>query len=69
MIETQSEVAFDASYRFQGDSVAQLLQHMMNKGLEFAPPEPGDEAVYRRVFSAVRALYLKTVPPATDENK
>jgi hypothetical protein len=62
LIESGSEVAFDDSYRFQGDTLADLLQHMMTKGLEFASPEPGDESTYRHLFGAVRALYLKAVP-------
>jgi len=62
LIQTQAEGAFDDSYRFRGDTVAALLQHMLNKGLEFAPPEPGDEATYRHLFGVVRALYLQAVP-------
>ncbi len=62
LIETQSETAYDESFCFQGNSLAELLQHMMNKGLEFAQPEPSDEDSYRRLFSSVRALYLKAVP-------
>jgi hypothetical protein len=68
LIETQSEVAFDESYRFQGENLAALLQHMMTKGLEFAPPEGGDEGTYRYLFQAIRALYLKAVPKPA-ENK
>jgi len=62
LIETQSEIAFDDSYRFQGNNLVELLQHLMKKGLEFAPAEPGDEATYKHVFRAVRALYLKAIP-------
>ncbi len=67
LIETQSESAFDESYRFKGENLAELLQHMMTKGLEFAPPEAGDEGTYRYLFSAVRTLYLKTVPKPDDK--
>ena len=66
LIETNSELAFDKSYRFQGDSVAELLRHLMSKGLEFAPGEKGDEGVYRRLYDCVRGYYLKFVP---DPNK
>lgn len=64
LIQTQAEAAFDDSFRFRGDTVAALLEHMLTKGLEFAPPEPGDEAIYRRLFGIVRALYLEAVPNA-----
>ncbi|MGH7134653.1 MAG: hypothetical protein ACREHD_02875, partial [Pirellulales bacterium] len=47
LIETNSSLAFDKSYRFQGDSVAELLQHLMSKGLEFAPAEKGGELIYK----------------------
>jgi hypothetical protein len=62
LIETQSSATFDDSYRFRGKTVGELLQHLMSKGLEFAPPEAGGEAVYRKLFSTVRAFYLKLVP-------
>ena len=62
LIETQNVSAFDESYRFRGSSVAELMQHMMTTGLQFAPPEPGDEPTYRVVFSSMRALYLALVP-------
>jgi hypothetical protein len=74
LIETESEVAFDESYRFKGEKLTDLLQHMMTKGLEFAPPEAGDEGTYRYLFGAIRTLYLKAVPkpaekPANAEEK
>ncbi len=62
LIETDNPAAFDDSYRFRGETVGELLQHMMNKGLEFAPPEAGGEAVYRKLFNAVRTFYLQLAP-------
>ena len=62
LIEAQSAAAFDDSYRFQGATLVELLQHLMTKGLEFAPPETGDEGTYRYLFGAVRTLYLQVVP-------
>jgi hypothetical protein len=44
--------------RFQGDSLVALLQHMYGSGLEFAPPEPGGEGVYRKLFHGMRNLYI-----------
>ncbi|HEX7377485.1 MAG TPA: hypothetical protein VF278_10250 [Pirellulales bacterium] len=62
LIATNSNVAFDQSYRFKGDSVADLLRHLMSKGLEFAPCEKGGEAVYRNLYNCVRGYYLDLVP-------
>jgi hypothetical protein len=62
LIETNSAIAFDESYRFQGKTVAELLQHMMSRGLEFAPAEPGGEGVYRTLYQSVRGFYLALVP-------
>lgn len=66
LIETNSAVAFDESYRFQGKTVAELLQHMLTRGLEFAPAEPGGEGVYRKLYQSVRGFYKEIVP---DPNK
>lgn len=62
LIETNSAVAFDESYRFQGKTVAELLQHMLSRGLEFAPAEPGGEGVYRKLYQSVRGFYREIVP-------
>lgn len=62
LIETQNRTAFDDSLRFRGNSVAELLQHMTSKGLEFAKPEPGGEGTYRKLFDVVRSLYMEAVP-------
>lgn len=62
MVEMRSAAAFDGSFRFQGKSVGELLQHMMIRGLEFAKAEPGGEAAYRTVYGSLRAFYLRLVP-------
>ena len=62
LIETNSAVAFDESYRFQGKTVAELLQHMMTRGLEFAPAEPGGETTYKVLYQCVRGFYQQIVP-------
>lgn len=58
-IETNDTKAFDGSYQFQGNSVADLVHHMQSYGLEFASPEVGDEGAYRELFFAMRTLYLR----------
>jgi hypothetical protein len=49
---------FDGSYRFQGETTVELLHHMSRFGLQFAPPEPGDEGTYEKLFFAVRAIHI-----------
>jgi len=62
-IDTNDRESFDGSLRFQGDSVFKLIQHLCRHGLEFGPPEPGDERVYRKVFLAMRNIYLDSIVP------
>jgi hypothetical protein len=46
---------FNNNWRARGKNVAELVTHMTNNGLLFAPASPGDEAAYRAVFQALRA--------------
>jgi hypothetical protein len=62
LIETNDWRLFDGSYRFEGDSVVDLIRHLCRYGLEFAPPEPGDEGIYKKLFFAMRTLYLELRP-------
>ena len=60
---------FSGSLRYQGESLVGLIQHMYQNGLEFAPPEPGGEGVYKTLFQNLRALYIsmgQERPPAAD---
>jgi hypothetical protein len=57
-LNTQDRWVLDGSYKFNGDSVVGLIHHMYQNGLEFAPPEPGGEGVYKKMFFALRGLYL-----------
>lgn len=57
-ITTQDEWIFKGVYRFEGDSVIDLVQHMCQNGLEFAPPRPGSEGAYRTLFENMRRIYL-----------
>jgi hypothetical protein len=60
---------FNGGLRFQGESLLGLIQHMYQNGLEFAPPEPGGEGVYKTLFQNLRALYIsmgQELPPAAD---
>jgi hypothetical protein len=49
---------FNGQLRFQGNSLFALVQHMHQNGLEFAPPEPGAEGLYRTVFENLRTMYI-----------
>jgi hypothetical protein len=62
-IDTIDRTAFDGTLRFQGDSVFQLIQHLCRHGLEFGEPEAGDQAVYRKLFLAMRNIYLDSRVP------
>jgi len=49
-ITTNDSQVLRGGASFQGDSVVGLLQHMYQSGLEFAPPEPGGEGVYKTLL-------------------
>ena len=56
--ETDNEHVFDGSYKFQGSSVAELINHMQKYGLEFSRPQSGDEGFYKQqLFVAMRNIY------------
>jgi hypothetical protein len=42
-------------WRAKGKTVAELVDHMMTNGLEFAPAASGDEAAYSALYQALRA--------------
>ena len=53
---------YGTSYKFDGNSVVQLLRHCARNSLEFASPEAGDEATYQRLFNHLRQMYLHFHP-------
>ena len=61
-LSTNDRSVFDESYKFTGDSVVDLVLYMYQNGLEFAPPESGDEAVYKNVYRTMRELYTSLAP-------
>ena len=54
---TDSRLA-NGSYKFTGDSILDLVVHLCQHGLDFAPPEPADEGVYKKVFDGLRNIYI-----------
>ncbi len=59
MIMGEDQRAFDGSFRFAGDSVADLVAHMHKFGLKFEPRQPGDEGVYEKLFVTMRHCYQR----------
>jgi hypothetical protein len=57
-LTTSDTSVFSGSHRFQGDGLIELVQYMYQSGLEFAPPEPGAEGVYKKLFEDLRAMYV-----------
>ena len=53
---------FRGDYEFTGDSVIDLIQHACKHGLQFAPCEPGDEAIYRKLLITMRRVFLHFYP-------
>jgi len=58
-ITTEDQWVFDGRYRFDGHTLMELVQHMCQHGLEFAPCYPGGEGVYRVMFDDLRRIYLR----------
>jgi hypothetical protein len=67
-LATHDSNVLGGGLRFSGDSMLGLLQHMYQNGLEFAPPEPGGEGIYKALFQNLRLLYTTVGPnrPAAD---
>ncbi len=67
LLETSDTRLFDGAYEFKGDSLVELVNHLCQYGLEFAPPQPGDEGAYRKLFFAMRNLYFNLEGPPISE--
>jgi phage baseplate assembly protein W len=60
----QARIAADTAYLtdryiFDGQTVLDLVRHMAQNGLRFAPPEEGGDGAYPRLFMVMRQLYLR----------
>lgn len=55
---TEDMSVFSGRLRFEGKTVVDLLQHMCGSGLQFAPPAPGGEGVYEKLFHSMKGLYF-----------
>ncbi|GAA4438543.1 MULTISPECIES: hypothetical protein [Bremerella] len=43
-----------------GQNLTALLSYMVRNGVEFAPPEPGNENTYQKLFEMAKSLYVAT---------
>lgn len=43
-----------------GKNLTSLLSYMVRNGVEFAPPEPGNENTYEKLFEMAKGLYVAT---------
>jgi hypothetical protein len=57
-ITINDATVFSGGNRFQGDNLFALVRHMHCNGLQFAPPEPGGERVYKTMFTNLRGMYV-----------
>lgn len=60
LLTTNDPLVFDpqGALVFRGKTVLDLLQHMYQTGLRFAPPRPGGERVYENLMQNLRNLYI-----------
>jgi hypothetical protein len=65
-VSTNDRSAFTGAFRFQGNTILELIQHMHQSGLLFAPSKPGGEPAYRNLLTTLRNLYM-TFPSARPE--
>jgi hypothetical protein len=69
-LSTNDRSVFAGSLKFKGDTVSELVQHMYQSGIVFAPPKPGSERVYANLIQTLRNVYMKllTERPAAAAN-
>jgi hypothetical protein len=70
-ISTNDRSVFAGALRFQGNTIIEMIQHMYQSGLVFAPHREGGERVYRNLIQTLRNLYinLPAVKPAAGGNQ
>jgi len=59
------DVASYFNHKFNSKNVAELVDDMRTKGLDFAPAAPGDEGAYRALQQALAAYDYIVSPPAS----
>ena len=61
-VESKSAYSLSGDFAFQGDSLFQLLNHMVKNGMHFASPAKGKRHVYEKIYLAMRNLYMRCDP-------
>ena len=61
-ISTSDLSVLSGSLRFEGKTVGELIQHMTERGVLFAPPQAGDEGTYRRLLTDLSNVYVVLSP-------
>lgn len=61
LVNSDDTSLFERSLAFNGDSVVDLVRHMYQNGFMYAPPKPGGEETYRKLFKTMRELYLNLI--------
>jgi hypothetical protein len=56
---------FNGTYAARGGNVFELVQHMTDNGLKFAPAAAGDEAAYRTLHAALASYVRGAEDPST----
>jgi hypothetical protein len=56
---------FSGKYALKAQTVAELVQQMMDKGLHFAPALPGDETAYSALYQALVTYDRAAQPQVT----
>lgn len=56
---TADTIYLTDKFIFDGETVLDLVRHMAEHGLRFAPPEGGGKGSYNRLYMMMRQLYLE----------
>ena len=59
---------FNGNYQPKGDSVAELVRNMTEKGLKFAPAIAGEEAAYSGLFASMVQYYFGADPTILNQS-
>ena len=57
-VESSNVSGLNGDYAFHGDGLLELLNHMAQRGMQFAEPSQGQRFVYQKLFLGLRDIYL-----------
>ena len=61
LLDTNGRIVKSGHYRFDGEKLTELVDHMGHNGLWFGKPRPGDEGTYQYVFMNLRDMYIRNL--------